>query len=722
MDLGNITKLLSRIETLSTPDFNINRTFSTKIAPYVTEDVLAKGGSGSVVHTVRIPKRENMILKIVKPCNGGSIALENYCKDLISDSSITHLPHGDKELVEIPNALMDGIIGGFLGKLVSDEYTPHFAPVFGIWLDPTVGECYNLQPQFETDLTKIILGIEDIYTILFQVAHGLSVAQEVNRFTHYDLHVGNIFYIKENVDRSYPIVGANGSVKPIIVRSRGFTIKIADYGLSRMETDSLVISATIDDYPIRSQAQFNRNYDMAAFARSLILFLGKSINDELKAEIYSIIFIIKPEDILKMSIEKFEDYFYEPEWWRPRGNPLIEYFASPSIHSITKSFARKLDSLKLISRLTPTLLKNKKIIRVKELTKYNLYMGWGVVSPPAEIVTSGIPIAPGISIKTYIHEYKHNPKSYTWTHTKLENEKCPDKIQFIHVVTINTKEMKKAGYEIKLRCCHMDVISYLNNNLGVAINGTFFDLNTHKPIGNTKVNRKDDLPAFMSNSPPISSLYREYYGSLIIDSSNSKVKIGRGAVRDNFSNDYAYSGPLLVENGNIIFTNETVKKTQNYADGMKIRPFQCRTPSTKDQGKKYLPPQDNIEVIDSDCEPILRDVKDYIPNCNAIQPGELSHAGNPNPRTMVLTRKGQDEDLVFVYVEGRDDRGIGLDLVDMAILAKDFNADMALNLDGGRSSAIAWRTKDSPENIVTANPNHMNFYPVGNIITFSPKK
>ena len=98
----------------------------------------------------------------------------------------------------------------------------------------------------------------------------------------------------------------------------------------------------------------------------------------------------------------------------------------------------------------------------------------------------------------------------------------------------------------------------------------------------------------------------------------------------------------------------------------------------------------------------------------------MSHAGNPNPRSMLVLRDSDKykDDVLFVYFEGRDDRGMGVDLNFLAKYALEkLGAKIAINLDGGRSSSIVWRSEEESSVIKTANPNHKNFYPVGNILS-----
>ena len=737
MDLGNINSLINRIEALSTPDFNITRNFTKKILPYVTDEILGKGAAGSTVRAVQIPKREPMVLKEIEPCGINHELFIQYCRELLDSNSTIHLPYGEKDQVLIPNGLMEGIIGGYMERLASLRLTPHFAPIYGAWIDPNLEVIYSLQPRYENDLSKILKKPVDFYLTLFQIAQGLSVGQEMYHFTHYDLHSGNIFYKDEKKGflRSYPVIKKDGSLTRIAVSGRGYCTKIADYGLSRMETDEIVISATSNNYPIRNGPQFNRNYDMATVSRFLIHSHGNSIlsNNDI-ADIYSIVFGKNKESILK-SIDAFEATIYEFPGWRPKGIPFIQYFKAPSIHTIVRRLAEKLVDMNQAKPYE----KNFNINEVIEpLSSYKLIKDWLIIDPPVSISANvkslseilnpqpsiaerALTIAPGISVRTSIFRYTENPKISNWTITKDEAAQCPNKLQYIHMVSVDSKKMKMGNYEIKLQCCDLDILDYLADNFGVAINGTFFNLKSYKPVGGTKISRNNSTNDFLSNNPQINPVFQKYYGTLIFD--DEGLSIGYGTKIKNLDVDYAHSGPLLIKDGQIVFDETVLNTTINYQDNSKVRIFQCRLPQNEAEINKNILPPGVVDKMSSSCVNFNGSVtvSDYIPNCRTIIPGELSHAGNSNPRTMVLTRK-EKGDLMFVYVEGRDDRGMGLDMVDLAILAHDLGAEAALNLDGGRSSGIAWRSENDPDHLVTANPNHKSFYPVGNIISISPKR
>jgi exopolysaccharide biosynthesis protein len=110
---------------------------------------------------------------------------------------------------------------------------------------------------------------------------------------------------------------------------------------------------------------------------------------------------------------------------------------------------------------------------------------------------------------------------------------------------------------------------------------------------------------------------------------------------------------------------------------------------------------------------------DGMHNADRIGPSELYHASNPNPRSALLIDR--DNNIKFVYVEGRDNRGDGMDLAQLAQLCIDCGAVKAINLDGGRSSQFMWK-KPGETYIYEATPGYeAQAYPVGTVISFIKK-
>ena len=478
MEYGNVDRLLSQIETLRAPDFYITPEFSEEIEPRITQEKLGAGAFASTVVAVQpLPGvTEELVVKITAPClppSGQKRGPEQEklfareCRDIRNHQSIRRLPSGGgKDLLEIPNFLSEALIGAFMKRLQDVNLTPHLSPVYGIWEDPNRAVSYELMPRFKTDIADIVNDTVDVDLILFQVAQGLSVAQEQYRFTHYDLHIDNVLYKEENIDRAYPIVGETGTISWLGVYSRGYTVKIADYGLARMETQHVILDPRIDDIPIKTSGQFNPSYDIVAFIGSLLVYRDENplydkikISDRYLSEIYGIIFDVDPAGVL-FDISAFENSIYMPNWWRPKGQPEIEYIEIPSIHTIVRGLAQRLVRKKLAIVISGVPKSDDSFVPVSPLLSYRLLTPRPIRGPPElPVHHRSITIAPGVQFFTYLKR-ETDPeliKPTQWTRTLRAEEQCPISEEYIHIVFINTAKAHASGYRLRFECCKLDV-------------------------------------------------------------------------------------------------------------------------------------------------------------------------------------------------------------------------------------------------------------------------
>ena len=74
---------------------------------------------------------------------------------------------------------------------------------------------------------------------------------------------------------------------------------------------------------------------------------------------------------------------------------------------------------------------------------------------------------------------------------------------------------------------------------------------------------------------------------------------------------------------------------------------------------------------------------------------------------------------MFITVEGRAKRGYGYDLYSLAQVILNSIPDVldVINLDGGRSSNMAWRTETELDKVYFSNTERIYPYPNGNIIS-----
>ena len=198
-----------------------------------------------------------------------------------------------------------------------------------------------------------------------------------------------------------------------------------------------------------------------------------------------------------------------------------------------------------------------------------------------------------------------------------------------------------------------------------------YGTNCFKPIGPIIKDKK--LAKLTVSVPP---LYKEVYGYVCVKNNESELSIkNENGLQTGDCDDILSSGPILVLGGKLIFKVKEYKKN------------------------KYLAKAQN------------RDKKTYGFDASGnfmYLAGHLGHAFNLNPRTAIGT--DEDKNIYLVTVEGRGNRGSGVDLVRMGEIMKGLNCYNAINLDGGGTSDLLYKLPNS-ECFIDTNPTHKYVYP-----------
>ena len=242
--------------------------------------------------------------------------------------------------------------------------------------------------------------------------------------------------------------------------------------------------------------------------------------------------------------------------------------------------------------------------------------------------------------------------------TKLTKQKLfLVKIALTKNVNIKLKQKKNDHPDVFKS--HCDIAKEAN----LSISGTFFgpsdEDNKNAPLIAFKGEEEYLQPFLGTDDINLQDLYRDSYGVFSISKEGSVLitpfkkfekKKEQESIRLYFpQSQYLVGGPLLVEDSEIVFTKEKFKENRFRFSGQ---------------------------------------------NAGVIVPGMFVHANDLNQRTMVIIREQEDhQELIFIYLAGRDFKGdaIGMDLAQMAVLAKNLGANFALNLDGGGTSALVWK-------------------------------
>ena len=646
----NIDYLIENIRTLTIDDFNLTKDFYNEILPNLNNLI----GIGTLGNVYQI---DDKVVKVIDPCNNKLIG-DRYCLSMKDDNQIYHIPHDKKNLILIANYLSEGIIGGILNEI------PHFVHTYGMYFSKFYNTSYLISEKISTNFQDIIKNKQDVYLLMFQVAYALSIAQQSYKFTHYDLHIKNIGYILGN-NKSYQY-NLYGNI--LYFRPK-FYCKIFDFEFSRLENDKFIVNPKFEDI-IDSHSIYNPYYDFMSFIGSLYYHGFDRGEEYIQFNFFDLLTENEVQEIFNivfnnnMNVQQILNKYYDNDnmdsSWRPKDSDIENQFNDISF--ILKWLLDKLNVDIYNENFNTKMLHRKLFINDYYDIDYGIKYYTG---------SATLPLRPFNFIKTKYKKFQNEKLSY-------ESQDVHKNVK-IHIIHIDQDQVLNNGYNFKSICCKMDPIVFLENDFGVAINGGFFDVNnTYEMVGAYK------QFSYQTNNA-IPKLYKDYYGYIIINEGRIDIK-NLSESKNVFSNDEVFmSGPLLIYDGQDIIDDNTMNKIVK-----DVKIFQCETMR-----------------IPSD-EKIINGKY----NCDLIKPGELSHGSNPNPRSMLIIT--DNSNIILTTMEGRKENSIGVDFLDMIELAHKLGAKHAINLDGGQSSNIAWRSFHQPDIIEVT--NHLNPYPVGNII------
>jgi hypothetical protein len=659
------------------------------------------------------------VLKItntcIEPIQNQNKTIQSLCNMARTNSIVYKIENTlmNKEIVFCPNYYSEGIIGSLLQNLRLN--TPSFVKINGSIID-------NLNP----DLPMYIVmeraqsfpynePDQQIFMYyIFQIIFALYIAQYTMKFTHYDLHGGNILS-KPRTDgdniKKYIIRDVSTGETKYLYTKHNIDALIIDFGFSRCETEKHIIvpryelvlnERTANERKASDGLEFNPYYDIASLLNSMRLNLPE--RSKLAFDLLNIYLQWRP----------ISDFFIG-DFWRPMPEKLYENRIIPIyrfLDYICRNYFRNTNPENI------TDLNN-------ELETNNfIYSNVNINLNPKDVTYQ----LPGniYDIKTYIYkplpinELITGTDNYYQVYTKYSNKMDetmrrselgfdvffkpynfnPNRKntleQYITFVTMD-QPSDRNPYRFRTDCCRLDMRTYFENNIfkeGVAINASYFRINEDfEAVGLYKSND------YITDNP-IPAGYEEYYASIVIDSLTNNLSVISVENARNNINKYSgiiTTGPLIIRDRESLITPQLLATHRH---------LQCRQPI------------EESEVTDTI-------FSDGIPNCNKIIPGELKHISNQNPRSVLLTGTFKGKNVVsFVYIEGRDRRGSGMDIAqvsDLLLHIPDLIINAAINLDGGWSSSITMLQKDILKNnvIYIANPNKFSNYPIGNVLSYA---
>lgn len=726
----NIVQLLEKSSNIyiQNPDDFLKKittkTFTDKKALTEIETLLKSSSSiGTNNGAGRVYKTKNgIIIKVVKYCSKKTEEtdlINHLCKLADEGDVIYHIPDTNtgKECIYAPNYLTENLIGILLSEKM-ERYSKCFMKVYGFQYDRESSDkiTYTLSEELYPKKERVS-SVEDVIFLNLQIMRALDVSQKIGRFTHYDLHQDNVMIRKYKEPQINEIKLDNGEY---LYTYFDYDPVIIDYGLSRFETEKTVLSPKgkmgNNTFHIHENYYFNPYYDLFTFLYTQNALATDSFNQSIKeviAEIYYM-FIDVPKNAKSKELFsfKFTEYLKNGTKWRPKAERLTTEVPEIKWHRVrsaselfndcvNKFLARYRNSFNEsdASNAFDALIKNKFLISSTKLAfnqkvtsleyptktfKYNLYRTMDERKKYSLQIDNIIQIKSTNEFPDYIDKKIH---SYHYELTdnmkKAKSFSYPIDDAWLHASFIDQEKGVKNRYKFHFDCCRLDMRSYLQSETiktGITINASFFKLKEdYSPIGYFRTHN------YESNNK-IPEKYQKYYGLLYTDK-NGLLNICADSsefskiIKNESNKNILSCGPIIVKGGAKIMTQSMLSK---------YKELQCMKINDEDQG-----------------------INDTI-NCKDILPGELSHSANPNPRSVIFLTKSNT--VGIFYVEGRDEKGPGMDLSQLADLCIKYGAVTAMNLDGGRSSQLMWKDEGV---IYQTNTVNMSAYPVGTIISFT---
>lgn len=634
------------------------------------------------------------VVKISKYCPTDPTPglLGQLCEMAQKGSLIFRIPNSNynKTNVLAPNYLLENIIGILLHKL--EKYTPCFVNIYDFVYDIENPKkpIYTIMEKLETTDNYINLepkndynNLEDNFMyLLFQIIYTIDLAQKAHRFVHYDLHENNIM-VRKREQQIHIYSLDNGKY---IYTLKDFDFVIIDYGHSRYETKEDILTPRLifqspSNRDIVDRYEFNPYYDITFFFITQLAFLDQHnpIHNEQKyIEIYNRIKDIC-DKLLYNDIKNNKPGLQFTGTPRPKPEKIAEY-----IEKTSYSFNKPSNTLSILVGMIEKSQGNQHPIEFLQTHGYCILNTIARIDGIENIVYPSYPLKKRMD-NTY----------YDLTIRKLDNNKyfnvetinTPDidlsikpyhnnlsagafDKQYIHCAVIKQISGIKNNYKWRFDCCNIDIRNIYQNKKvksGISINASYFNiLNDKLPLG---IYKTDEFSIYND----IPQDYKGYFGIVGITKRGLLEIESYEMKNDSKYNQILTAGPILVWDEKIIIDESVLSKIE----------WQCG---------------DNPKH-----------------SCNNIKPGEFYHASNPNPRSALIVKKNGD--VILIYVEGRGQRGFGLDLNQLSQLCLKLGANHAINLDGGMSSQMVW--KNEGEDLISqTNPEHMFSYPVGNVLSF----
>lgn len=659
----------------------------------------------------------NWVVKVTYLCppdiGTKSSYLQIICRQSQSGDIIFRVPssYNNKLLLSAPAYITESLVSIILSSKKLRVYTDGFPHSPGFQYDKnnkavfTVMELLQpLYPKLKNNTTSSVLQM------FFQVSWALNAAQKMFKFTHYDLHAGNVMTRAKSPDQMLVYSLGNGDNMYIM---SDFECVIIDFGLSRLETDKVMVISSSNFGPTGRKDvpnyqpdamnfyEYNPYVDLFEFFNFIFNQIETRENLNIDPRLKRVLNI----DYYKLNVnglsERQIDDLIEATknrilmgTWRANPSEIAKLDVANDIHPPCTPYEFMLkicDRVKAIQKEDNT--PNDKISHFNRLRTIGVLVSNEIIN-----YNNNMKIYPPVKEQPNMDTTFYPTVLSRGSGTKFDSIEIEQEITiegvYIHKVIINQKLALAEGYKFNFDCCRTDIRSLMrskNIKSGVAINASFFQIKgDFTPVGYYRTEE-------MTSDNQLDPMYSKFFAKLGITRRNGYLDISRDSDDMEKYDQVITSGPLLVWNGTALLNKENIEQLDN-----NIRIFRCRQPTNdREKEQQFLPMEDGT----------------FNPNCN-MSPGALAHAGELNPRTAVMI--DANNMVTFLYIEGRDKRGPGMNLVQLADYCVTAGAVKAVNLDGGGSSQLIWRALGDTV-IYQSNPQHDFGYPVGSILSLTKK-
>jgi hypothetical protein len=514
----------------------------------------------------------------------------------------------------IPIPVSEVAVAAIMTELTLKRYCLGYTKMFSAVLTNDL-IMYIVVELLKTNPLNLIVTEGDFIHFLFQICFDLMVGQEMAKFTHYDLHTGNVLYTDPpDCDYIvYPLLG-----RRLYVKRPKFQIKISDYGMSRAQYENVIITSTSGDCTVKNDGVFNPYFDILRLLFSMDKYIF-TLKENFRNKIFKIVFGT-------LDIGEIRKTWGSPEGF-PKGSFTgVNIVPMKPLMQILYELGDVLASYSEATYTKPI----GRLYELQPLPEYNL--STGLYDPDVKEWPYYIPSTSfdGINVLSSNQTMITEKSDHTFVYNSDRLSSCgssgilTSSQKIIEVWTSNGKSPD--GFEFDFPCCKVDPIDYLTTNdlEGFVINGGIYDpLRSFLPTAPFKNNN------MQQDANYIYEAYRSLYGTVMIDKSG-KIVIGKLPENRSDLLEYTVAGPMMIYRGKEIITEKLIRESYIPIDGKMVPAFECASDPINIKVVKR-----NKRAISESCVMSPVQIVD-IQNCNTLPHGSLGDISNERPRMIII--------------------------------------------------------------------------------------